>query len=252
VKPWIVAIMLVCCGVVPSQAEILKNGRLFYLRGSLGYGSQTLGDVNDGIREDEQIFISGGVPVRFDTFGGALDVGAEFGFRLARVLSLGVGVNYQKNDVNNAYSDLSGEFRDDVTLKIVDVSGNVTLWVPDTGLFFGASAGVGLGKLDEFISFIIYGDPTSSFSVSAKGKGNGFVAGVFGGYDAEFSSGLLVFGKVGYRFRNLGNFDADAQSPELGSSSGPVRNNAGRPIDFDFSGAYVSVGVGVSLGKAVQ
>jgi hypothetical protein len=235
-----------------SHAGILKNGKLFYARASFGYGTQSLDDVNAVIKGDEQTFLAAGIPASFEEFGGAVDLGAEIGFKLTKSFSMGIGINYQSNDVYNSYSDFSGIYEDDIKLSVLDVSGNVAFWVPNTGLFFGGAAGYGFGEMEEFVNFQIYGDPASSYRIYGEGDGSGFTASAFAGYQAVFTSGFLVFGKAGYAYRNLKEFDGRFTSAEFGTWSGTILNGAGRPIEFDFSGVYVLVGIGFSLGKPLS
>jgi hypothetical protein len=236
---------------IQSQ-ELLYNGRLFYMRGAIGYGFQSLKEVNDDIKNDELLLRSSGIPVNWDTFKGTYDVSMEMGFRLIRVLSVGISIGYQKNKINNSYSDYSGSLSENIAISAWDIAGNITLWIPGTkGLFVGANSGVGLGSIAEFISFQIYGDPTNSFTDDISADGKGFIAGMFAGYEAQFKSGPILFLKLGYRFRNLGEFEGTARSPELGFYEGKVLNNAGVPIEFDLSGFYVVGGFGIALGKII-
>ena len=236
----------------PSEpAPAQESGRLCYIRASVGYGAQALDDVNNSIRYNEQTFQAGGVPVSFDTFNGAPDFGGEIGFRITRSLSLGVGVNYQKNTLANTYSDNSGIYTEDMTLELWDVSGNISYWFPGTGFFLGGSAGMAFGNVNDEVSLIIYGDSSLSYSVSGKGDGKAFAGAAFAGYQVDVASGPLFFAKFGYAFRNLGNFDGTYTSPEFGSGGGTVLTAHGDPMEFDFSGVFGYVGIGITFGKSI-
>ncbi len=237
---------------VAKESAVIKNGRLFYVRGSIGYGAQALNDLNNFLQFEEDLFQSGGVPLSIDKFGGAFVFGGEIGFRVSRILSVGGGVSYQKSSVDNGYSDFSGSFVDQVKLSVTNVCGNMCLWIPDTGLFFGGSAGWGFGKLDRYLSLQIFGDPASSFSLTTTGDGSAFTASGFAGYQATFRNGFVLFGEVGYAFRNLGEFNATFNSAELGSMSGVFQDQTGRAMEFDFSGVYGVAGLGFSIGRIVQ
>jgi hypothetical protein len=236
-----------------ASAQTFGDRKFFYARVFLGYGTQSLGQLNDVIEEDERFLQSVGLPVEWETFGGALDVGGELGLTLSRVVSIGFGLSYQKNEVRNAYTDVGGTLGDDVEVTIWEWTGNVTLWVPGVrGLFFGGNMGSGVGSLRRFVSFQVFGDPASSFTIDAEAKGSGFAGGFFAGYEAVFAAGPLVFGKIGYRFRNLGAFKGTVTSPEFGTAEGTIQNSLGQDIDFDFSGFYAVIGFGISFGKKVE
>jgi hypothetical protein len=234
----------------PEPASAPENGRLCYIRASVGFGTQSLDDLNSSIESDEQFFQSGGIPASFDTFGGALDLGAELGFRISRSFSIGFGLNYQKNEVTNTYSDVTGSYSDELSLGLWDVSGNMSLWF-GTGLFLGGSAGMAFGNVTDDTSFVIYDDPSLSYSISSKGDGKGFSASAFGGYQATFASGPVLFAKLGYAYRNISEFDGSYTSPEFGTGGGTLLNNSGSAMEFDFSGIFACIGIGIAFGKSI-
>ena len=133
------------------------------------------------------------------------DIGAEIGFRVSEMVSLGAGINYQKNELTNSYTDITGSYLDDITLEILELTGNITFWVPSApGLFFGASGGMGYGDLEEYLSFQIFGDPASSFTITGTGDGSGFTGGLFGGYEANFGFRALVVWESRIPIQELG------------------------------------------------
>jgi hypothetical protein len=236
-----------------ASAQTFGDRKFFYVRASLGYGAQSLGQLNDAIRRQEEILKSAGLPVEWETFGGALDLGGELGITLLPVLSIGIGVNHQRNEVRNSYSDLSGSLSDDLKLTIWEVTSNVTLWAPGVrGLFFGGNAGFGIADWTSLTILRVVNDPSADFTLKVQANGSNFVGGLFAGYEMNFAAGPLVFGKIGYRFRRIGEFEGTAQTPEFGGIPGRVLDPSGQPISFDFSGFYVFVGFGISVGKEVE
>ena len=67
--------VLVLGGSAHAQQHANQPGT--YLRFFLGYTTQSLTELNAAIEDDERIFHSFGIPVNWDTFGGALEYGAE-------------------------------------------------------------------------------------------------------------------------------------------------------------------------------
>ncbi|MCK4412653.1 MAG: hypothetical protein KAY32_03830 [Candidatus Eisenbacteria sp.] len=230
-----------------QQQQIHPKG---YLHLSLGYATQALGEVNDAIEDDEQIFRSLGVPLSWDTFGGALEFGGGLEFMVSETVSLGASVGIQKSSVNNVYSDYSGSFSDKADLRVIDVSGTLTLWPPTSrGLFLGASMGVAFGKANSETRFRVYSDSDYDLDVEGEFTGKGLSLGVFSGYQGRIGRTGLLFVKAGYRHRNLGEFDGEFCSPQVGCWDTEAQNNAGQALDFDFSGFYLAGGVGFALGR---
>jgi hypothetical protein len=222
----------------------------FYVRGAFGVTDQMQSDLNDLITGDEQYFRSYGVPVQFDHFGGTPEFGGEVGYRFSETLSAGFSVMYQRKTLTNGYADLSGAYVDRMEAGLTEFAGNVSFWVPGApGLFLGAQAGVGSGTFRETLNLSDYTDPTNDADIHGKWTGNGAVFGVFAGYEQAVSPVVSVFGRVGYRFRNLGHLDGTAVDLVTGDSySGEYQNNAGQSVNFDFSGVHAMVGLGVGLG----
>ena len=220
-----------------------------HLRFFLGYTTQSLTELNAAIEDDERIFHSFGIPVSWDTFGGALEYGAELDLMVSEVTSLGASVGVQGSDVNNLYSDWSGSVSDKMHLKVIDVSGTLTFWLPSSpGMHIGISGGVAFGSADSRTRLTIYDDPGSSFDLDAEFSGKGLSLGVFGGYQARLGATGLVSLKAGYRHRKLGEFDGRVCSVGDGCADDSASNNSGQPLDFDFSGFYLRAGVGFAFG----
>jgi len=214
------------------------------LRFYLGYATQTLTEVNDAIEFN--------IPVQWDTFGGALEYGAELDVMVSDVASIGAALGIQGSEVNNAYSDWSGAaVSDKIKLKVIDVSGTLAFWPPSTpGLYFGVSGGLAFGSADSEFRFTIYDDPSSDIVLDGEFSGNGLSLGIFGGYQAPIAESGLFFVKAGYRHRKLGEFDGRACSPGYGCVDASASNNAGQPLDFDLSGFHIRAGVAFAFGEA--
>jgi hypothetical protein len=212
------------------------------LYGFLGFGTQSLGDVNGAIEDDERVFQGAGIPVSFDTFGPAVDLGGGLVHQISETIGLGAELGYQTSSVDNRYSDTSGSFSDAFDLEVLDITGVLQFWVPSArGLLFGTKIGVAFGAAREEVHFRNFNTPSNSFDRSGDWDGIGFVAGAFTGYDFALSQDVQLMLHAGYRYRNLGEFSN-------GSNGQPPSDNAGQPIDFDFSGFYSRVGFGYEFG----
>ena len=233
-----------------SNAQILVEGKQFSLRGTIGYGQQSLEDINNWIKSDEQLFQSYGIPVEWDEFGGAKDLGGEFGIKISKGFSIGIGINYQNNSVSNSYSDYTGSISDEMELQVLDFTVNFYAFLPGTnGLFVGANGGFSFGGYDGKFTGIIYDDPAADYTAITSASGKGPMVGIFAGYELNFSSGLQIFGKFGYRYRNLKSFSGGTSDSDGDRWSHVITDSNGNNIEFDFSGLYLLVGLGISFGS---
>lgn len=223
-----------------SQPQTPSNA--FYTSVSLGYGGQSLKDINTDIKDDEQLIQSLGIPVNFNTFGGALDIGFELGYHISPVVSLGACLNYQGNKITDSYSDVTGSLSIERSASIVNIMGNIGLWLPAApGFHFGIGGGIGIGNAGLDLRFADFTDPTNNLQTDGNWNGNGFIAEGFTGYRLHLAPAFNLLFRGGYRYRNLGQFSGSIQSLQLGNSMGPYQNNAGQPLDFDFSGLYFGI-----------
>ncbi len=227
-----------------SQPQTLSN--TFSTTVSLGYGGQSLKDINADIMDDEQLLQSFGIPVGFNTFGGALDLGFELGYHISPIVSLGACLNYQGNKITDSYSDFSGSLSIERSVNIFNIMGNIGLWLPTVpGFHFSVGAGIGIGKAGLDLRLADFFDPRNNLQTDGNWNGNGFVAEGFTGYRVHLAPAFNLLFRGGYRYRNLGQFGGSIQSLQLGNTVGPYQNNAGQPLDFDFSGFYFVTGLSV-------
>ena len=248
----LLTVLVLALAPVDSNAQILNDGKQFSLRGTIGYGQQSMEDLNNWIKSDEQYFQSLGWPVEWEEFGGTMDLGGEFAIRISKTFSFGMGVNYQKNNLTNSYSDYIGAITDKMELQIVDLTVNLYAFLPGTnGLFVGINGGFSFGAYDCDFRVQIYDDPEGYYTQRTDASGKGLMGGIFAGYELNFTSGLQVFGKFGYRYRNLKTFSGYFSDSDGTKYTGVIDGGYGNDIDFDFSGLYLLVGLGFSFGRVM-
>jgi hypothetical protein len=233
--------------LLAAPAFSQPNPGTFFIRASAGFASQSLEDWNDEIDTfNSQVLPS----ASFDDFGGAFPFGVELGYQLKPALSLSVGVFRQSDSADNTYSDASGSLTLDTEVAMTAVTGAVSYWPLNThGVFLGADIGMGFGTAKQNLVFRDFNDPANDFDLSGDWSGNGVVAGAFVGFQHQVSSGFLLHGRLGYQFQNLGKFDGDITSAQLGSGSTPPINLfTGQTKDTDFSGVQALFGIGFAFG----
>ena len=219
----------------------------FFIRASAGFASQSLEDWNDEIDTfNSQVLPS----ASFDNFGGAFPFGVELGYQLKPAVSLSVGVFRQSDSADNNYSDGSGSLTVNTDVAMTAVTGAISYWPPNThGVFLGADVGMGFGTATQDLAFRDFNDPANDFDITGDWDGDGLVAGAFLGVQHPIGTAFLLHGRLGYQFQNLGEFDGDITSPQLGSgSSPPINLFTGASKDTDLSGVQLLVGVGFVFG----
>jgi hypothetical protein len=232
-----------------SQSNRIPAKGATSVYGFMGYGTQALGDVNAAIEDDEAAFQGAGIPVNFETFGGAIDFSGGVVHQVGNSIGLGVELGYQGNSIDNRYTDVSGSYSDAVDLRIVDVTGVLQFWVPAApGLLFGTNVGAGFGSAKDEFHLVDYNNSANDTDYVGEWSGVGLSAGAFAGYHFALGKSAQLLLHSGYRYRNLGEFSGEANSPQWGSSTAPPSDNAGQPLDFDFSGFYTRLGFGFSFG----
>jgi hypothetical protein len=261
-----ILIVIVCLSVFAAATTVAQAnelGKAFYLRGAGSMGTWSMGDFNDALDRDKDMFQDFGFRTGYEDIGAVLGFGFEMGVRVSSMLSVGVGFGYESNTPENSATlngilDLGGgpvevsqEVSDDYELSIWEITANVAFWVPAApGMYLGASAGIGNGSLTETL-FVRFDDGSfvDTFSESGEYDGSGFVGSIFGGYQHEFDSAPVLFVETGFRLRNLGTFDGSFSSNDIGvKEDGELTDLNGEAVgDMNYSGLYLRAGVGIAV-----
>lgn len=266
-KPIAWALLLLLSG---SRNAWAGGPASIYMRGSVGFATQSLADVNDDIELVGSSYSPLATSLDWEKFGGAVPFGVEGGYQFSDRLSGGIGFTYQKSKVEHDgtldFTDTGSgtsyfaDLGEDQDLSLLDFYGTLTLWIPEApGLHFGGQLGVARGKLD-FADFI---DLTASDGTFLIGAGTGdadatrFSAGIYAGYEATLTPVFGLSGRVGYHYLNLGEmegtytFVGDSDTGPLNlSATGPVTDSNGGSMDFDFSGLRASAAVTFRFARA--
>ena len=236
-----------------------------YLRGSVGFATQSLEELNDDVRRVRSDLSELSTRLDWENLGHAVPFGIEAGYQVSERVSWGIGFTYQSSEVERyAAVDfgstgglISGDFGEAQDLSVLDLYGTFTVWAPASGLHVGGQIGVARGTLD-FSDFV---DLTASDGSFVVGDGRGeadataLSAGIYAGYEAALSPSFGLSGRIGYLYCNLGEMEGDytfigddETGPIDSSGTGPVTDSAGRPVDFDVSGLRASAAVTIRFG----
>jgi len=267
-KIGIAGLALACLMTITCTSHAAPDPGTFYLRGFLGYASQALGDVNDEIENTGSFLSLVSTRTDWEKIGGAVPFGAEFGYQFSPMVSLGVGLGYQRSSRDHSadidFIDPSsgtataGLVTEEPKLSIFDFFGTVTLWAPSApGLHFSGQLGVARGKY-QITQNVDVASSDGTFEVSTfegSAEKTTVLAGIFAGYEWPISPMAGVAGRVGYRFCKLSTPEGDftylgqtEAGPFSDSGSGPLTDMNGNTMDVDFSGVLIELGFTVRLG----
>ena len=227
-----------------TRPRVDSSAGTFYVMGSFGLGYTVQGDLNSAIDQADDAFNAAGLKLKSRRFGPGFEFHAECGANISDILSLGLSVSHQKQVSNNTYSDISGRYQDKLTSSITEFVGTVS-FTPSlqSQLRLGLSGGIGLGRLTEDYYFYIYGDPSLDVDGIGDWKGSAFVGSLF----LQYTSSLDLRGRMrcraGYKHRNLGAFEGTFRSPQRGTWTGAPQADSGRPLQIDYSGPFVALGI---------
>lgn len=220
----------------------------------VGISGQDLDDLNDVIRDDERTFRNAGIPADFETFDAAPQIGIGITHGVESTVALGAEFTHQWSSVENRYFDAGESYSDEIDLRMTEISGVIEVRIRESpGLSFGGSMGAGFGDLEEDVRFRDFQDPSNNVDALGEFDGSGLVVGGFVNYRIVAGRTAHILVRGGYSYRNLGEFDGASTTWQNGSPQtlfGPATDSFGRPIDFDFSGFYLRIGVGFGLGSA--
>jgi hypothetical protein len=186
--------------------------------------------------------------VEFETFGGAPDFGLGFSFGASKNMSIGLEVGRQTSGVAIGYVDEFTLIASVLSLRVLEIAGTIEYRLPQVvGLSVGGTAGIGIGNAEQASHYQDFVDPSNNENSFSDWDGTGFSGGAFVGYSLPLSHRTTVFARTGYRSRNLGKFWGTTQSDQLGDGPTEPVDNAGNPVEFDFSGAYARVGIALHV-----
>ena len=251
-------LVLVCLAITFSSNAAQSNelGKVFYIRGAGGVTFWSMGDFNDAQDRNKELLDDDGFSTDYEDIGSVFDLAVEAGARVSSMFSVGLTFSRGSKTIENSanVSTLGGDLfvADDYELDIWELVANVAFWVPGaSGLYLGASAGTGKGTMTEDIGIRVVNGVNESLAASGDYDGSGFVGGIFAGFQYEFDSAPLVYAEMGFRLRNLGEFDGTFEDPD--QLFGEPRDGTPRDFDeealgdIDYSGFYIRAGLGVAF-----
>ncbi len=89
---------------------------------------------------------------------------------------------------------------------------------------------------------------TRSYSATLRGQGWG--AGGLGGAEYQLSHRYALFGESGFEYFIVRSIETSGTIAGLPQNARPFLTRTGRPIDLDFSGIFIRIGVKASLGSS--
>lgn len=230
------ALILCCCIPVAAQAD--RPGPV-YLRLMGGGTTQSMHDWNARGQALKKVLVSGGDPVKWNEFGITVIPVGEIGVHVTDWLGVGVQGSMQTSTVDNAYTSVHGDyFQEKLEAKEREFLASVTIHPSNARLFWQVQGGIGWGTVGQTTKSY----PGNDYDISGDWKGSAFVGGVAVGVQARNPNAVSLAVKLGYRLANLGKLDGSYRVSQT-TQVGPPRDGQGSPMDTDFSGLYLIVGL---------
>jgi hypothetical protein len=242
-----------------------RNGNI-YFKLSLGYMTQDHDQLNQRIKTSESFLtrfmideINGDLPdgqepvmptelPDWHTFSGTFAYNLEAGYHLSPALSLGLGINYQRSQVDNFIRTYTGSVGDDTVLRVLNLE-SVMIWQTSflDWLYTGAELGVAFGEYRNELNYRYLLEPWSSKSFNAKYQKSAISAGLFTEIRKGISPSIDLNCRLGYRHLDLGKFTGKMKRIDIGEVDGSLYTPGGDELSLDFSGFYFNIGFRVDL-----
>lgn len=247
-------LLLIASNVTAQPAE----PGTYSFRAAAGFANQSLGDVNDDIAQDAAAYRPLSTSLQWDEYGNAVPWGIEFGYQYSERWSWAFGFTWQKSTVDHGVQldflengiTYTGELTEDEELRLLDLYATAIWWIPRaSGLHVGGQLGFAFGKLDLSNTVFLTGNDGSFADVDGtiEGHASGFSAGLYAGYEVALTPMWAISARGGYLYCNLGEMDGRIRllgttnaGPINAAGTGPLTDNNGEPIDWDWSGVRVS------------
>lgn len=239
----LVALACVACATLGASAAAAQPAPgAVYVRGGVGFATQSMGDWRDFIESLKQAF------PEWTNIKTAFEPGAEVGYVVHPLFSVGVRVAHQRGTSNNSYGDLELTQSQRLAMSMTTWTGTATLWLPTLpGFYIGAEAGRGQGAIDYEAHVHHASDPSSDRDQTGAWNGSKFVGGVFVGFQQRLGEHGFWYYHGGWRRADLGVMNGHIDDLQYGRYDGPPVLG-GDILRTDYSGIGVSFGFGVAFG----
>jgi len=240
----IVSLVALAAGIAgPATAGIRP-----YLRASFGGSQLAVDNLNDNIADDEQSYRQAGYPVELERVGVATGPDMAAGLWLTNWVRIGATYGRHEASARNDFwieHQTIGYHRvDDLEVRIVEVGGEIMLRAERfAGISVGAQVANGRARLSENFN---ESDFSSEYHLRGSAERTRVNWAAFVGLDQTNEMGFVGYLRAGYRFRDYGSMPG--RVTESDASTSVTYDTMSIPLDF--SGFFVSLGVGYDFGRS--
>ena len=261
-------VLILILGMVAATKAIAQSEPVpgFYVRGQLGYGWPSMRDIDAQISAEEVALRPATTLLDWEELGGGTRFLGEAGYRISPVFSLGLEFGYQKISRDHSATLLfdsgtaivSGTIDRTVKAGLFTVLLTPTITLPSApGFHFGGQIGMGRGSFERIESdnigatdgTFVVGTFTEDYDETA------LAGGLFAGWDFSMSPEVAFSIRAGYLMSNFSKMDGTLTaegSTELGpffdSFPGQLTDSDGDPMEVNFSGLNLNVGLLLRFG----
>lgn len=225
----------------------------FKFRG--GYSTLAMGDVNDDMNDDVELFRSLGASMSSpDEINGNFTFGGEVSLPVSPLIFISCSGGYISAKTDSSYSDFTGSVEIEKKVKSFDILANILFYpeIPGANIrfYFGGGGGISFASNVQTLNIIDNIDPSNNLDGEGKYSGSGLIGNIRAGIEipVESLSPAFIFLDAGYKFGNVGHLKGDMViNGTTFSSNQEAVNNAGVAVDFDFSGFSINGGIGLQF-----
>ena len=213
-----------------------------FVRVAYGASQLKMSEVNANIDRVENSIQEAGYPADFRHVPVSYGPHASAGLWLFRGLRVGATYTYQRAyGVNRVHVPGRLFYEDDLDFRMRELGIEAAVRVPGLpGFMLGGEMARADAKIIEGVGA---DDASGPYSLDFSGTGSGITYNAYLGYEQTNDAHVAGFIRLGYRVRNMGAFPVTGTTWD-GVSTTPV---SGESAPLDYSGLYITVGMGFDL-----
>lgn len=221
---------------------------------SAGYGFLNMNEVNKDLEFFEGTISSVyGITSSPDEISGGFFLEGSFKYGIKNI-NLGIMANYISSSGNFtgnfSRSGFTNSFEQNYDVGTIEILAlfELIILIENSSIqpFIQLAGGVGFASAEHLSDAKSSFEPIGNFNLKETGNGNYFAGRIKGGLQFVLQNIILELA-AGYRIANAGELKGDHIENGVTVKNMPVRDVSGNPIEFDYSGFFLTGGVSILL-----
>ena len=246
--PLLLALLAVLCLAV-SPAVALD------IYGTFGLTTIAADDLDKVYESIEDWLGRNGLASDFSGPSNGIDLSAGVRQEFHPWMSFGVEFGMTFDNLTNNATNPTVDYINHADSRVAEFLGLLEFHPPGAPLLhFGGGAGYAIGshEFSEELMIDLDNQPPDFYTSLLDANGSGPVYMLFIGVENPNPTGVILMARVGFRYRNLGEFTGEFYEDDAKVGEGTVYGPDGVPLEFDFSGVFAHIGIGYRFGVAEE